>query len=54
MGTGLLSSGIGFFLVSREYFCIPVNPWLAESGRSHFGGGIVCDGLMKHILKVTP
>ena len=54
MGISLLISAIGFFLASEESFGIPVDPWLAESGRSHFGGDIVCDGLMTHILKVTP
>ena len=49
----LLSSARGVFLASGESYRIPVDPWLAESGRSHFGGDIVCDGLMTHILKVT-
>ena len=53
MGIGLSSSTIGFFLASGESFRIPVDSWLTESGRSHFGGDIVCDGLMTHILKVT-
>ena len=44
MGIGLLSSGISIFLASGESFHIAVDPWLAESGRSHFGGDIVCDG----------
>ena len=38
MRIGLLSSAISFFLASRESFRIPVDPWLAESGRSHLVG----------------